>query len=233
MKAIFITGTDTGVGKTIVTGLLGRYLLDNGCSVITQKWIETGTSGFSKDIDMHLKLMGRKRRDIKDYLPFVCLYTFKFASSPHLAARLENKTITARRIKKAFGLLKRKHDLTIVEGTGGTLVPFNKKRLVIDIAKELGLPVLIVAENRLGAINHTLLTVEAVKKRGMKIVGIIFNNIEKGRDKEILKDNVDIVRALTGERVLGVLTRTKDKKKLYKEFCAIARRVSIHRSMAA
>lgn len=199
MKAIFITGTDTGVGKTVITGLLGRYLLDKGYNVITQKWIQTGSRGFPKDIDLHLRLMGKKRRDIKDYLSFVCPYTFRFASSPHLAANLERRKISAERIKKSFRFLQKRHDFVIVEGIGGALVPFNKKRLVIDIAKELKLPVLIVAENKLGAINHTLLTVEAIGKRGIKILGIIFNNKCKKANKKILKDNIRIITKLTGK----------------------------------
>ena len=95
--------------------------------------------------------------------------------------------------------------------------------LVIDIAKELGLPVLIVAGNKLGAINHTLLTIEAVKKRGMDIVGIIFNNLCKRTDKVILRDNPRIIKRLTGEVILGTLPRLKNKD-LYKAFAPIGKK---------
>ncbi|MBL7068375.1 MAG: dethiobiotin synthase [Candidatus Omnitrophica bacterium] len=194
MRGIFVTGTDTGVGKTVVTGLLARYLSDGGYSVITQKWIETGSKGFSKDIDMHLKLMGKRRKDIKDFLPHVSPYVFKFASSPHLAAKLERERINKDKIKKSFRVLQKRHDFVIVEGVGGALVPYNEKRLVIDIAKELKLPVIVVAENRLGAINHTLLTIEAIKARKMKVVGVIFNDWRGKTDRKILKDNIRIIK---------------------------------------
>ena len=205
MRGVFITGTDTGAGKTVVTGLLARFLSDMGYSVITQKWIETGSRGFPQDIAAHLRFMRRRREDIKDCLSLISPYNFRFASSPHLAARLERKKISAGKIKRSFRVLQDKFDFVIVEGIGGALVPYKRKRLVIDIAKELKLPVLIVVDNRLGAINHTLLTVEALKKRGIKIIGIVFNNRDKRTDKVIAKDNIRTIKRLTGEKILGVL----------------------------
>jgi len=211
MRAVFITGTDTGVGKTTVTGLLGRFLLDNGHRAITQKWIQTGSDKFPEDIARQP-------------------YTFKFPASPHLAARLERKTISKARIKKSFLFLKGRFDFVIVEGIGGALVPFNKKGLVIDIAKELDIPVLLVVANRLGCINHTLLTIEAIKRRGMKIVGIVFNNNQSGeRENIISKDNPRIIKALTGEKILGVLPYCKNETVLYRSFIPIGKRIFIKR----
>ena len=224
MKGIFITGTDTGAGKTIVAGLLARYLQDKGYKVITQKWIETGSKNFSPDINLHLKLMRRQRKDIKAYLPYVSPYIFRFASSPHLAASLEKRRIKAEKIKESFRFLSKRFDFVIVEGIGGALVPFSGKRLVIDIAKELGLLVLIVAGNKLGAINHTLLTLEAIKKRDMKIIGIVFNN-QSVKDRIILRDNPRIIKRLTGEAIPGILPRLKNKGRLYKAFAPIGKEI--------
>lgn len=225
MTGIYVTGTDTGVGKTVITGLLGRYLKETGYRVITQKWIETGVGKSPSDIDLHLRLIKMQKKDIKDYLPYVSCYTFRFASSPHLAASLEKRRVRTDRIKKSFRFLSKRFDFVIVEGLGGALVPLSGKRLVIDIAKELGLPVLVVAGNKLGAINHTVLTVEAIKKRGMKIVGIIFNNLYKRGDKIILRDNPRIIKRLTGEVALGTLAHSKDKELLYKTFAPIGKRI--------
>ena len=166
MKAIFITGTDTGVGKTTVSGLLGRFISDRGYLPVAHKWIQTGKENFPTD-----------------YLQWEFVYKFKFPSSPHLAASLEKKAISVNKIKNSFRSLKKKFDFVIVEGIGGALVPFNRRNLVIDIAKKLNLPVLIVANNKLGAINHTLLTIEAIKMRKMKVIGIIFNNQCRKVDK--------------------------------------------------
>ena len=208
MKAVFIAGTDTGVGKTKITGLLRRFLSDRGYQAVTQKWIETGTSKLPKDITRQP-------------------YTFKFPASPHLAARLEKKTIKKDRIKKSFLFLKDRFDFVIVEGIGGALVPFNQKGLVIDIAKELRLPVLLVVANKLGCINHTLLTIEAIKRRKMRIVGIIFNNNKRfGRKADIIsKDNPRIIKKLTGEKVLGVLPYCRDRDLLYKMFIPIGKKI--------
>jgi len=226
MKAIFVTATDTGAGKTIISGLLGRFLTQKGINAVTQKWIQTGCGKFSADINTHLKLMKRKRHTLKAYLPFMSCYNFKLASSPHLASQLEKKAINPARIKKSFKALSDNFDFVIAEGIGGALVPINKRKLVIDIAKELKLPVLIVVENRLGAINQALLTVAALKQRNMKISGIIFNNIARGPEERIvLEDNPRIVGKITGERILGILPRIKDMDKLYNAFLPIARRI--------
>jgi len=217
MKAVFITGTDTGVGKTVVAGLLARFLSGKGYRVITQKWAQTGDKKNSNDIIAHLRLMGKKPKDIKQYMLFVLPYSFRRACSPHLAASLEKKTVSSAKIKESFKFLSQKFDFVIVEGTGGALTPLNKSRLVIDIAKELKLPALIVAANKLGAVSHTLLTIEAVRKRKMKIAGVVFNNQPGKTDGVILKDNPKIIQHLSGVKVLGTLPRVKNKEALYKK----------------
>jgi len=217
VKAVFVTGTDTEVGKTVVCGLLGRYLINKGHNVITQKWIQTGSENFSEDIATHLTLMGRQKEDIEKYLPYINPYIFRFPASAHLAATLEKSSIDAAKIKNSFTILSKEFDTVIVEGIGGALVPFNKKDLVIDIAKELDLPVIIVVKNKLGAINHTLLTIEAIRARDMKILGLIFNGHEN-EDKIIANDNPEIIKTLTNERILGNLPLLKEQTLLQKAF---------------
>ncbi|MEK7375721.1 MAG: dethiobiotin synthase, partial [Candidatus Margulisiibacteriota bacterium] len=141
--------------------------------------------------------------------PLVNPYCFKFASSPHLAARLEKKRINVKKIKSAFRKLSKMFDFVIVEGVGGALVPINENTLVIDIVKQLKIPVLIVAGNKLGCINHTLMTIEVLKKRGIKIAGIIFNNVDKNEKPGILRDNPAIIQNITGINVLGVIPYSK------------------------
>jgi len=223
MRGIFVTGTDTAVGKSVVTGLLAKYLREKGCRVVTQKWIQTG-SRVCADINLHLKIMGKNKHEIREHLGDICPYIFLLSASAHLAAKAENKKIRAGKIKKSFKSLCSNFDFVIVEGLGGALVPFNKKRLVIDIAKELDLPVLVVAQNKLGAINQTLMTIEVLSNRKMKILGILFNN-RKGEKEQILKDNPDIVRKLTKQKILGILPWDKRPDSLYKKFLPIARRI--------
>ncbi|MCX5696897.1 MAG: dethiobiotin synthase [Candidatus Omnitrophica bacterium] len=225
MRGIFVTGTGTGVGKTVITGLLARYLLEKDYSVVTQKWVQTGSgSSFSPDILGHLKLMRKDKGYIKGYLEHISPYSFKFGASPHLASRMEHKNIREDKIIGSFKLLSRRFDFVLVEGLGGALVPLNNKRLVIDLAKKLRLPVLVVAENKLGAINHALLTIESLRRRRMHILGIVFNNA-KNEDKRILKDNPLIVRQLSGERILGVLPWVKKIDELYNGFLPIGKEI--------
>lgn len=204
MKSIFVTGTDTGVGKTLVCRLLTRYLKACGRKVITQKWIQTGS-----------KLTAKLSRP----------YVFEFPASPHLSARLEKKSISPAKIKLSFKKLKSNFDYLIIEGLGGALVPYNKKSLVIDIAEGLKLPVLLVAGNKLGAINHTLLTIEALRARKMKIAGVIFSNYRKSQDSLILKDNPEIVATISRAKILGTLPYSKNKDLLYKKFIPIIKKI--------
>lgn len=225
MKGLFVTGTDTGVGKTVISGLLGRYLLDKGYNVITQKWIQTGCGDtLASDIKLHLKIMHREKKGLEDYFDFISPYTFKIPSSPHLASQIENKIINPNKIIKSFKILSRHFDFIIAEGIGGVLVPFNKKRLVIDIVRDLNLPVLVVVQNKLGAINHALLTIEALKKRKINILGIIFNNLKK-EDKRIAADNPVIIKRLTGQEVFGTLPWAEKYDKAYKSFIPLGNKI--------
>ncbi|MEW6007809.1 MAG: dethiobiotin synthase [bacterium] len=217
MKGIFITGTDTGVGKTLITGLLGRYLLERGLNVVTQKWVDAG----GLDIKTHFRLMKKKPSLTIDYFS---PYIFKFPCSPHLCSRIFNKPIEPDVIKKRFLFLKEKYDIVLVEGTGGLLTPISRKALLIDIAKELSLPILVVSRNKLGTINHSLLTIEALKNRNMEILGIVFNNPRREKE-EILKDNPKIIKGLTKIKVFGRLPWMNDKETLYRAFIPIGKRI--------
>lgn len=225
MQGIFVTATDTGAGKTVITGFLAKFLRESGFKVVTQKWIQTGYINFGfSDIGLHCKIMGFDEKEIKTYLPYSLPYVFKTPSSPHLAARIEKRKINPAKIIKSFNFLKQEFDFVIVEGIGGALVPFDQENLVIDIAKKLDLAVLVVAQNKLGAINHTLLTLEALKYRGLKILGIIFNNT-KNTPRLILKDNPAIVKTLSGDKVFGVLPWEPRLRKLYNDFIPIGKKV--------
>jgi len=168
-KGIFITGTDTDVGKTVVTGLLAQYLLGKTWSVITQKWVQSGCEGFAEDIDVHLHWMGRTREGLANYQEAVCPYVFALPASAHLAAEAEGRAIDLAVIKQAYERLAARFEWVLVEGMGGALVPYSRKALLLDLVDELDLPVLIVAKNKLGAINHTLLTIEAIQARGLTV----------------------------------------------------------------
>lgn len=219
-KAIFITGTDTGVGKTIVTAFLGRMLKEKGVKVITQKWVQTGCRGFSEDIDFHMKFMKSS-----EYYPEMAPYIFEFPSSPHLAARLEEKCVSIKKIESSFHKLSEDFDVVLIEGSGGVLVPVNEENMIIDILGKLSLKSLVVAENRLGAINQTLLTLEAFKSRGLGVLGVLFNRTSPEKSERILKDNVRIVEKFSSAKIFGELKFNKDTDMLYEEFLPIGEEI--------
>lgn len=223
MKAIFITGTDTGVGKTVVTGLLAGYFLKKGYRVVTQKWAQTGNG---KDIRIHIKIMRGKQGDYTTLGSLMSPYVLQHASSPHLAARLEGKRIDLSRVEKSFIVLSKMFDIVIVEGTGGVFVPLGEQTLLIDFVKRLRLPVLVVAGNKLGCVNHTLLTIEAMKSRRIKILGIVFNNMAKNEDTVILRDNPRIVKKFIKDDILGVLPFDRKVPNLYRYFMPIGEKIS-------
>ncbi len=223
-NGIFITGTDTDVGKTLVTGLLGEYLLKRSRSVITQKWVQSGCVGFPEDIDTHLSLMGRTRDSIAGHQEAVCPYVFALPASAHLAAEVESRRIDLAVIKEAYEQLESQFETVLVEGMGGALVPYSRKALLLDLVDELDLPVLIVAKNKLGAINHTLLTVEALQGRGITISGIIFNGPEHESDA-ISQDNPQIIQDLTDLPILGTLPWIQEERALTEAFEPIGKAI--------
>ena len=230
MSAIFVAGTDTGVGKTVVTGLLARALSLRGYRVATQKWVQTGRTS---DLDAHLRWMGRSRAEFRGFLSAMAPCALAAPVSPHLAAELGGSRIAVSRIRRGFELLSRHFDFVIVEGAGGLMVPLSRKKLLIDLAREFDLPVLLVAGNRLGAINHTLLSLEALKARKMKVLGVVFNNapalrvagLSEAVNRIVLRDNPKIIESLSGQRALGVLPRTRRPGALVKRFAPIAEKV--------
>jgi len=206
MKGIFVTGTDTGVGKTVVCGLLAAFLRGRGLRAVTQKWVQTGAGDAPADLAEHRRLMGRTGTPPAEELADRCPYRFAFPASPHLAAAREGKRIEAQVIEAAYRRLAASHDIVLVEGTGGFLVPLSEELGAAELVARLGLSVLVVAGNRLGCINHALLTVEAVRSRAVPLVGMIFNRAPSAgpsASEEILADNVRIVGRLSGVPILG------------------------------
>lgn len=169
-----IAGIDTGIGKTIATGLMARSLLAKGVDAITVKLVQTGNDGFSEDIDAHRAICGTGRF-YEDQLGLTSPQIFKFPSSPELAARLEGKTVDLERIRMSVGYCRDHHQVTLVEAAGGLHVPLTKDLLTIDFAAEQDWPAILVTCGRLGSLNHTLLSLEALRSRGMRVAGVVYN----------------------------------------------------------
>jgi dethiobiotin synthetase len=205
IKGIFVTGTDTGVGKTYVARGIARTLKQTGIDVGVMKPAETGChrrAGRLVPADA-AGLMRSARVD--DRLELVNPYQFSRPLAPSLAAAREGKRIDPDRIITSFRTLSRRHDFMIVEGAGGIMAPLSGDYLFLDLAADLRLPVMIVSRPGLGTINHTLLTISAIKARGLKICGIVINYAGDGKNGLAERTARPAIETLSGVRVLGVV----------------------------
>ena len=222
-KSLFITGTNTGVGKTAVCACLARFLRDKGINVGIQKWVSTGNKHTSKDIEYCLRLLEKKENE-RDDPALLFPYTFAFPSSPHLAAALEGEKINRDRIRQSYHILSQKYDFLLVEGIGGVMVPLSRDDLLIDLVAELGLPVVIITYSGLGTINHTLLTIEALRHRNIKILGLIFNFADED-NKIIEEDNITIISHIGKIRSFGSLPKVDSMEALIEVFKPIGENI--------
>jgi dethiobiotin synthetase len=226
MKGVFVTGTGTGVGKTVVCGLLAGFLRAQGMRVTTQKWVETGGSDGASDIDVHRRLMGGPRPGPEPPPEDRCPYRFSFLASPHLAAAREGRRVDPSVIASAYRRLAETHDVVLVEGAGGFLVPLSEELLTGDLVARIGLPVLVVAGNRLGCVNDVLLTVEAVRRRGVPVSGIVFNRLPgegDGTSAEVQADNPRVVAEIAKAPVLGEVPLLSDPARGAEAFAPVGR----------
>jgi dethiobiotin synthetase len=173
-KGYFITGTDTGVGKTVVTAALATILRKQGFKVGVMKPVETGCQREHGRLLPQDALFLRTVAHCSAPLELIAPYTFAEPLAPALAAEREGSKIEISTIRSCYERLQAEHDIVLVEGAGGWLVPLNEDLTMQDIAIELHLPVFIVARNVLGMINHTALTVANVRQR-CTILGVIIN----------------------------------------------------------
>lgn len=196
----FITGTDTCVGKTYVTKLLIESLRAEGKNAVGFKPISCG----DRD-DAAILSAASGNLAIDEVNPI----HFSSGVAPHVAALLENQTINPAEIIASYRAISEKHDPVIVEGAGGWEVPITQTYFVSDLAKDLGLPVILVAANRLGALNHILLTLAAIEAKGLKCAGIILNQLEDEMDTPMIT-NKGIIESLTTIPLLDHIIHSQD-----------------------
>ncbi|MFH0985992.1 MAG: dethiobiotin synthase [Candidatus Omnitrophota bacterium] len=201
---IFITGTDTDVGKTVVSAGLALVLRDRGMKVGIMKPVATGCYGdegrlISQDAAFLMEAAQN------EYPPLSSPSRFRNALSPNVAAMLEKKEVDVPGILKSYRELQKHYDFMIVEGIGGLMVPLKKDYYVANLIRDMGLPILIVSYAGLGAINHTLLTVDAATIRGLTVRGIIFNRVSVTNYSLAELTNPKVIHDLSGIPILGSL----------------------------
>jgi dethiobiotin synthase len=207
--SLFLTGTDTDVGKTVVTAALLAYARNAGADAVPMKPVQTGCSGSPRrapDLEFCLRMAGlRVSAAERDRL---CPCRFRTACSPHLAAEREGSTLSLSRLTAAWERVRAQHATLLVEGAGGLRVPLNGRAEMIDLAERLEIPALLVVRNRLGALNHALLSLEALRTRGLPVAGYVL--VEDAETPRFLRDsNRETLRRIAPERFLGVLPRLK------------------------
>ena len=209
-NGLFVTGTDTGIGKTVVAAGLLRWLRRQGVDAVPMKPVETGvvaTEAIGGDLRFCLKAAGLApgEDELADMGPF----QYEPACSPHLAGRLAGAYPDIETIVACARRLADRHELVIVEGAGGVIVPLNESQTMLDLMDACRLPVVLVARSGLGTINHTLLSLEALRSRGLNVLGVVFNDAEPGSpsDEFISGDNPASVERFGHVRTLGRLPR--------------------------
>jgi len=207
-KGVFITGTDTGVGKTVVSAALLCALKSAGVDAVYMKPVQTGCLKkpgglIAPDLELVCSLAGLHPSKKEQQL--MAPWRFAKACSPHLAAALEKRRISLPKIMKAFADLKRRHEFIVVEGAGGVLTPLARQLSMLDLMKALALPVIVVARPGLGTINHTLLTLRELRRAKLKIKGIVINHTGNTRKTVIEKDNLKTMKRLGNTRIIAEL----------------------------
>jgi len=211
-RGIFITGTDTGVGKTVVAAVLARLLCMRGVAVGVMKPVTSGCRAedgrlVSDDALLLCQAAGVACSD--DVAP----YLLREPVAPAEAARQDGVVIDFARIGAAFDRLAVAHDFVIVEGAGGLMVPLAGGLLVADLARQLGLPLLVVARPDLGTINHTVLTCFTAQQMGLKVAGVVINNFPESPGLAE-RSAAHHIGSLCGAAVLGIWPHRDDLDEL-------------------
>ena len=190
----FISGIDTGIGKTYTTGYLAKLWNEQGQKTITQKLIQTGNTDISEDIEQHREIMGMGWFP-EDQSKLTMPEIFTYPASPHLATQIDGREIDFQKIADATQQLTEKYEVVLLEGAGGLMVPLTTDLLTIDYIAEKKFPVILVSSGRLGSINHTLLSLEALKIRGLELYALAYNLNDESQDALISQDTAAYLKS--------------------------------------
>ena len=212
MRAFFVTGTDTGVGKTLASVSLAAYFSRiKGLDVGVMKPFETG---LPLDRTEFFPCDARSLKDAsgtRDGLAVINPCTFLLPLSPEAAAQEEGKEIDLGLAEGTYRKIAESHDITIVEGAGGVLVPIKENFFFRDLIKQWSLPVVVVARLGLGTINHTLLTCRSLEAEGIRVIGVILNDTDDSYDVAV-KSNPQMLGKYLCAPVLGIMPHLKGRE---------------------
>ena len=221
-RGFFITGTDTGVGKTVIAGALILIIKHMGCRVCGMKPIETGcmkSENVVQKAESRVKdtllipadgMFLKEIADMDDSIDVITPIRFEKPLAPFPASEIEGIPVDIDKIKKAFESLLKKYDMVVVEGIGGLLVPLKRDYFVLDLVKQFGLPIIIVSRPGLGTINHTLLTVNYAMKEGLNVAGIIMNYSQSPEKTLAEETNPKVIRQISPVPIIGIFPYLED-----------------------
>lgn len=228
---VFITGTDTGVGKTVVTAALAAALIRLGHDVGVMKPVETGVRPSMPASSDAARL--KAIVDSEETLGAICPYRFELPVAPVAASHAERRSIDLGVIRQVYRLLASRYDYTVVEGVGGVRVPLTAKADVMDLATALKLPVVVVGRAGLGGINHALLTLEALQRRKVPIAALILNRTQPVRSAQMRLQERTTIQALRRRMRVPVLGPLAYDPTLGKSFRRAVARMTRTAAMAA
>jgi len=210
---VFVTGTDTGVGKTFVAAGIVRWLRNQGIDAVPMKPVQTGGERRSElrgdnrlvAPDLEFVLSTANLQPADDEIRLMSPYVYEPACSPHLAGRMAERYVEPSIVKDCADQLSAAHQAVVIEGAGGIMVPLNESATMLDLMVLLGYPVILVSRFGLGTINHTLLSVQALHTAGLELIGVVFNRTEQptGESRFIEEDNPETIARFGGVPVLG------------------------------
>ena len=204
-RGFFITGTDTGVGKTVVTGALAAMLRARGRNVGVMKPVATGCVRRREGLVSEDAEFLAQVADVPEPLDEISPIRLAGPLAPTVAAARAGIELDLAPMWAAWRRMRDAHDVMLVEGIGGILCPVTRKMFVADMALGFRLPVIVVARAALGTINHTALTVEAAKARGLEVAGIIINRYNRDTEDVAQMTVPDEIQRVTGVPVLGLV----------------------------
>jgi dethiobiotin synthetase len=199
VNGLFVTGTDTGVGKTVVTAAVALGLRARGIEVGVAKPLQTGAVATDPTGDAAL-LAGWL--GLAESPQEICPFSFTLPVAPLIAARMEARELTLDEVVEELRRVAARHEALLVEGVGGLVVPLGPDWDVAKLAAVLGLPLLVVARRGLGTVNHTLLTVTTARARGLEVAGVILNGRRDEQDASV-ETNAELIASLGDVHVLG------------------------------
>lgn len=176
-RILFVSGIDTGIGKSYATGFLAREWNRQGIRTITQKLVQTGNDDVSEDIELHRRIMECGMLP-EDHERLTMPEIYSYPCSPHLAAEMDGRPIDFEKIADATARLAARYDRVLLEGAGGLMVPLTRDLLTIDYIARHRYPTLLVTSGRLGSISQTLLSLEALKQRNIPLFALVYNRID-------------------------------------------------------